>query len=65
MKREQEEENKRREKEDSERRRKAQEKKWIKKFLESAFDGELEELKKIIKDVYSANLILLYYLYFQ
>ena len=51
VRREQEEENKRREKEDAERRRKAQEKKWIKTFLESAFDGELQDLKKILKEV--------------
>jgi len=51
VRREQEEENKRREKEDSERRRKAQEKKWIKTFLEAAFDGELQDLKKILKEV--------------
>ena len=51
MKREQEEEHRRKEKEDAERRRKNQEKKWIKHFLESSFDGEVDDLEKIMKQV--------------
>ena len=51
MKREREEEDKRRQKEEAERKKRVQEKKWIKTFLESAFDGELDEMKKILKEV--------------
>ena len=51
VQREREEEEKQRKKEEEERKRKAQEKKWVKMFLEAAFDGELDEMKKILHEV--------------
>ena len=51
VKKEREEEDRKRQKEEKERRRIAQERKWIKAFLEAAFDGELDEIKKILAEV--------------
>ena len=51
IQRQREDDEKQRLKEEAERKRKREELKWRKDLLEGAFDGELEEIKKILKQV--------------
>ncbi|GFS01435.1 FAM83H antisense RNA 1 (head to head) [Elysia marginata] len=51
VKMEQEEAERRQQKEDEERRRKKEEQKRIKRMLESAFDGDIDQMKEILKEV--------------
>ncbi|GFN81375.1 fam83h antisense RNA 1 (head to head) [Plakobranchus ocellatus] len=51
VKMEQEEAERRQQKEDEERKRKKEEKKRIKRMLEAAFDGDIDQMKEIIKEV--------------
>lgn len=51
VKMEQEEAERRQQKEDEERRRKKEEQKRIKRMLEAAFDGDLDQMKDILKEV--------------
>ncbi|RUS72886.1 hypothetical protein EGW08_019346 [Elysia chlorotica] len=51
VKMEQEEAERRQQKEDEERRRKKEEQKRIKRMLEAAFDGDIDQMKEILKEV--------------
>ena len=56
VKMEQEEAERRQQKEDEERRRKKEEQKRIKRMLEAAFDGDIDQMKEILKEVSTALL---------
>ena len=51
VKMEQEEAERRQQKEDEERRRKKEEQKRIKRMLEAAFDGDIDQMKEVLKEV--------------
>ena len=57
---EQEQAEKQRQKEEEERRRKREEQKRKKRMLEAAFDGDLDEIKQVLKEVRVYGVIKVY-----